>query len=523
MMILYKSQLTKMIVLSVLILASSPGYADNRASVTGLSDEIQSILDKPLYKHSTWGVYLKNLETGEELYKINSDKMFLPASTTKLFFASALLETYGFDYRFHTPVYAMGSFSGTTLQGNLVLVGKGDLTLGGRRMAGDKIAYTNFDHIDANAIPGTILTSQNPLQGLKNLARQIKVAGIHQVSGHVLIDDRYFEATVKRENTLSPIIINDNLIDFTVTPGEVGQSANVDWGPKIPQIQVINQVKTVSGDQADGLDIVANADGNIITLSGAIALDKTNIINTHTIDDPKTFVQHAFEVALGEEGIDIINSDSNKPRLPDAGVYAGLKPIAILESAPMSEYVKLILKVSHNLGANMVPLLLAAHDGQSNYSQGMLKAGQTFIRQFNLEADTFHFDDAAGGDGNRITPETTAALLTYWYKQPDKKFKQFVHALPILGVDGSLAIVAQSSAAKNHVFAKTGTGVSYNYTQDSLFLTTKALAGYIQSKDDHWYTFVVVVNNAPMESIQTVFAINEDVGQVAAELYKAID
>ncbi|MCF6225477.1 MAG: hypothetical protein L3J22_04125 [Xanthomonadales bacterium] len=65
--------------------------------------------------------------------------------------------------------------------------------------------------------------------------------------------------------------------------------------------------------------------------------------------------------------------------------------------------------------------------------------------------------------------------------------------------------------------------MNYNDTQDSLFLTTKALAGYIQAEDKQWYTFVVVVNNVPIASLETVFAINEDVGQVAAELYNAIN
>jgi len=82
--------------------------------------------------------------------------------------------------------------------------------------------------------------------------------------------------------------------------------------------------------------------------------------------------------------------------------------------------------------------------------------------------------------------------------------------------------VAQNTPAKGHVFAKTGTGIQPNATKDGLFLTTKALAGYIQAQNGRWYAFMIAVNNAPMESIEVVFAINDDVGRVAASLYDVL-
>jgi len=53
-------------------------------------------------------MYVKDLQTGEVLYDLNSNKLFSPASTTKLFSVEALLQAYGDDYRFKTPVYAIG-------------------------------------------------------------------------------------------------------------------------------------------------------------------------------------------------------------------------------------------------------------------------------------------------------------------------------------------------------------------------------------------------------------------------------
>jgi len=45
-----------------------------------------------------------------------------------------------------------------TLQGELAVVGAGDLTFGGRRIDADTVEYTNFDHDDANNLGTAILT-----------------------------------------------------------------------------------------------------------------------------------------------------------------------------------------------------------------------------------------------------------------------------------------------------------------------------------------------------------------------------
>lgn len=43
-----------------------------------LRTDIQSILDDPNFSHAIWGVEIRSLKTGETLFKINSDKLFIP-------------------------------------------------------------------------------------------------------------------------------------------------------------------------------------------------------------------------------------------------------------------------------------------------------------------------------------------------------------------------------------------------------------------------------------------------------------
>ena len=60
--------------------------------------------------------------------------------------------------------------------------------------------------------------------------------------------------------------------------------------------------------------------------------------------------------------------------------------IGLWTSPPLSEYAKLILKVSHNLGANLVPLLLASQKGKKTFDQGMKLLGDfTVTKQKSLQ------------------------------------------------------------------------------------------------------------------------------------------
>lgn len=480
---------------------------------------IRQIMAKPPYQHSLWAFYVKDLNNNKIIYDYNSRQMVSPASVTKVFTVSALLNAYGFDYRFKTPVYADGQISNNTLNGNLILVGKGDLNLGGRQTNSGHVAYTNFDHIDANEIPGAILTPQDPLAGFKKLAQQVKQAGINKINGQVLVDDRYFDTVKKRDNVIGPIMVNDNLLDFTATATTPGQKATLQWRPQIPQIKVINEVKTVTSNAEDNLKISANANETVITVKGEITPKQKTIVNVYPIKHPKEFATNAFKQALQQAGVTIAKNNT-KQTLPAFKNYQKMKPIAELTSAPLIDTIKLILKVSHNAGANLVPLLLAAKHGQTSYDQGMVYLGNFLKQKVKLKPNQFSISEAAGADKNRINPPAAVQMLTYWFEQSPQQFKQIVNAMPILGVDGSLATLEKESPAKGHVYAKTGTNLVFDAANNSLYLTTKALSGYIQTPNGHWLAFIFAVNNAEAPTIEDLFNVLQDTGAIASIIYK---
>jgi serine-type D-Ala-D-Ala carboxypeptidase/endopeptidase (penicillin-binding protein 4) len=81
------------------------------------------------------------------------------------------------------------------------------------------------------------------------------------------------------------------------------------------------------------------------------------------------------------------------------------------------------------------------------------------------------------------------------------EFAAFDAALPILGRDGTLAkAVATDSPVRGHARAKTGTYFVTNELNGTTILTSKALAGYLETASGRSLVFAAFVNNVPIDA-----------------------
>ena len=56
---------------------------------TPLAAAIEAVINGKDYKHSHWGILIVDAKTGAELYAHDADRLFFPASTTKLYSCAA--------------------------------------------------------------------------------------------------------------------------------------------------------------------------------------------------------------------------------------------------------------------------------------------------------------------------------------------------------------------------------------------------------------------------------------------------
>lgn len=485
------------------------GLATSGAMVRGdvdaastLASKLSTAIEEPPYRHAHWGVLIVDRASGEVLFEHQADKMFAPASTTKLFSTAAALDVLGPDYRFQTPIHAVGKIENGRLLGDLVLVASGDLTLGGRTDEAGHIAFTDSDHIYAQFVSTAELTKPDPLAGLDALAKQVAAAGIKHVTGDVLIDDRLFdeaESSGSGPERVTPIVVNDNLVDFTIEPTEPGKPAKIEWRPKTTAARLDVHVATVAEKEETAVSVSAVGESGFV-VRGQIAAGRKPLVRTVEVAEPDSFARALLIEALGRAGVRVDASPlaGNSPHaLPKAELYAESERVALLESPPFAENAKLILKVSHNLHASTLPMLIAAKHGERTLAAGMRRQ-HDFFHRAGCDLDGISFGGAAGGTrADYVSPRATVQLLRFM--SAHKAFEAYRAGLPVLGVDGTLVrAVAADSPAKGKVAAKTGTLLWGNAGNGQFILTSKALAGYATAASGRELAFAMFLNNVPI-------------------------
>jgi D-alanyl-D-alanine carboxypeptidase/D-alanyl-D-alanine-endopeptidase (penicillin-binding protein 4) len=136
-------------------LMRTTNLASSRAD---LRHEIDSLTSQPVFRNAQWGVLIVNPRTADTIYSRNAGKLFMPASNMKIITSAAALTLLGPDYTYKTTFLTDGEKRDSLLDGNLLVIGRGDPTVS--------------DNMRGNA---TIV--------MDALADSVRAHGIRQVTG----------------------------------------------------------------------------------------------------------------------------------------------------------------------------------------------------------------------------------------------------------------------------------------------------------------------------------------------------
>ncbi len=491
------------------------------AQEPSVARSIEALIDRPEYQQASWGLLVSDHKTGKEIYARNADRLFTPASVTKLYSCAAALIALGPDSTVKTTVVKRGSVTNGILRGDLILIAAGDLTFGGRTNEKGEVVFRNSDHIYAGFGTEDLVTDTNPLMGLENLAHQIKEKGIKEITGEVLIDDRLFDRATgsgSGPDAISPILVNDNLIDVLVKPGAaVGDPANVKTIPETDFLK--SDVQVFTGEKGSPARLIMEPiDDHHFNIRGSIPLESPQRLDIYPVRNPSGFARGLFIECLRRAGIRV-QADVFKPandHLP--GPQEKLETIASFESPKLKDAIKVTLKVSHNLYAGTLPCLVAVKNGKRTFASGLREQGQ-ILKKLGLDITTISFGGGAGGNwADCVTPRATVQLLDAMRKRPE--WNDYRNALPILGVDGTLAtIVDEKSPARGKVFAKTGTLSYSNHFSSRSLLRSKALAGVMTTAKGTDLTFAFFVNNVPLPPGTPTSREGKMLGKICEAIY----
>jgi len=375
------------------------------------------------------GIKVVSLNSGKTLYSLNSDHLFTPASNNKLYTAVTSLKFLSPDFRFSTSV--------THKNKNIAIIGGGDPDL-------------TLNQLDTLA------------QVVSHATTQIDT---------LFIDDTYFDSVHYGEGWMwdeghwwyvapvSALTINDNCMDFYISPGDIGKPVNYEISPNTDFILVTNNSVTVNdttGFEKFSIDRDWFNHTNNFIITGYLMDTTATDTFYRNIENPALYTGTVFKEML--ESYDVTINTIVK------GVMYGKTQIGTeVNSPPLIESVTNLMKESDNLTAEM---LVKTIGHESSGSQGNWINGLTAVKKFlqneiGIDTTMLRLADGSGVSRyNLSTPSQFIKLLTYAYLSPDFR-DTFISTLPTGGWDGTLKNRLKTEVGKR-IHAKTGTlsGVS---------------------------------------------------------------
>ena len=389
------------------------------------------------------GVFVMDLQTGEELEDINGAMAQPPASVTKAVTALYALETLGVEHQFRTRILAEGEITNGILEGNLILAGGGDPNL---------------------------VTDQ-----LAELAQKLKESGLREVRGDFLVWD----------NALTNLDeIDDSQLDY------------LGYNPTVTGLN-LNFNRVHFGWKLEGDEYVTTMDARSETYRPAVTTSRISVVDRAL---PVFTYRDAGHVDHWTVAGSALNDEGSR-WLPvrHPGLYAGevfatfarshgivLKPprealqapvgaaLAGLESAPLREMMRGMLRFSTNITAEAAGLAATAARGGT--SRGLRTSALGMARWADRRAGGIApiFVDHSGlGDQSRLSPRDMVRFLGA--ADVMQTLRPILRNIPPVGEDQKIIDDPEVS-----VKAKTGT---LNFVS--------ALAGYMRTKSGRNLAFAI--------------------------------
>ncbi|MCB5191153.1 D-alanyl-D-alanine carboxypeptidase/D-alanyl-D-alanine-endopeptidase [Methylobacillus arboreus] len=435
----------------------------------GLPAPVSELLKKNGIPAENAAVYVQRVDQEAPLIDHQSDRPMKTASTMKLLSTYAGLELLGPAYRWRTELYHDGRLENGVLHGNLIIQGRGDPYL----LAAD----------------------------MRTMLEDLRLAGVGDIRGDIVLDTRFFadrhhDAAAFDDKPHAPynaapnafaVNIKSTTFHFLVEGGKL----KIEPDPDLPEIHIRNQMNLVRGECGDWKSrlrfIVEPQENDVaVTFNGdypAACRDKTLELNVLE-DGPYAYsLFRSNWLLLGGK----LAGGWRYGIVPE-----GARHLVTHHSEPLSEIIRTINKYSNNLMVRQLFLTIAAErvDSPAMEADG-IHAVRAWLASKGLYFPELVLENGSGLSRNeQIAARHMAAFLLAAYASP--VMPEYLSALPIPSVDGTMANRLRTSPARGNAHLKTGTinGVS-------------ALAGYVHDHKGRRWVVVVMVNDPKASNSRT--------------------
>lgn len=441
-----------------------------------LQSDLSSIFQAPAFSNAVWGVLVRSLKTGDTLFALNPRTLLMPASNMKVVTMAAAAQTLGWDRTFNTTVMATGPVERGVLEGDLVVVGSGDPSLGGRPTTTGAAIFETW-------------------------ASELQAKGISTIHGRIIGDDRAFEPQglgagwawdFLDANYATPtggLNFNENLVQVTIKPGPAeGDFASVESKPGGHGLVIENVARTSAATSEVTISLDRALGTAVLRVSGLLPVGHAPVVRSVSVESPTQLFVGALRQSLSSSGIAVSGDAMDVRALEEPPVLSHAVPLITYTSPSLAQIGRLTLKVSQNLYADTLLRLMGCPGPQESRSMCTTRAGIRTVQQvlsgWGLAPDRYVMVDGSGlSRYNYLTADVLVIILTR-INADERLRTAFLDALPIAGVDGTISSRMRDTKAQGNARAKTGS-----------ISNARALSGFVTSADGEPLVFSMIVNN----------------------------
>jgi D-alanyl-D-alanine carboxypeptidase/D-alanyl-D-alanine-endopeptidase (penicillin-binding protein 4) len=443
------------------------------ASVSLLAQSLPAAIED-IPGSASYSLLVRDLESGEDLVSIEPEKTLISASLMKVVTTATALEVLGPDFQFSTSFWIDGNIRNGVLNGNLIIEGGGDPSLGSRYFDG----YS----------PEIILSQ---IDGL------LERKGIKRISGQILLDQSWISGARFPSRRLwedmgnyygappAAITWRDNtfqlVLKSSLQTGEKCEVVKVE--PPLSGISFISNV-LAANHQKDSAYIYGVPGMKKWEVRGSIPAGRSEFTIKGALPYPGiTFAEEIASKCLDQSAIRI--SVVENPEWKDNAEFLG-----VLKSPELSVIVKEINQRSLNLGADHL-LLAIGKNSEFSYLNDWDK-GLDVIRKFwESKIDQDYYINIKDGSGvaplNTLSSLFLVEVLDYMYHESTNS-EAFKNSLARSGRSGTFKYTWDKGPLEGRVLGKSGS------MQDVM-----CYSGYVLLDEKEPLAFSVMVNHFELD------------------------
>jgi D-alanyl-D-alanine carboxypeptidase/D-alanyl-D-alanine-endopeptidase (penicillin-binding protein 4) len=373
-------------------------------------------------RYASVSLTVLDAKTGETVFAANPNMGMATASTLKTITTITAFNLLGKDFQYQTQFGYNGAIGADgTLNGDIIIKGAGDPTLGSWRYEGT-----------------------HESQILTQMVTALQNAGIKKINGRIIGDDAVFGSQTIPPGWIwmdvgnyygagtSGLCWRENQFDIKLRTGNIGSAVGIlHEVPAIPYLSFKSELMNAPANTGDNAYAFLPVNGKMMYLRGTYAVDQTKKSISAALPDPAYDAAFRLNDTLKRLGILVSNDPESTGSLTAKGLQAPqiTTNLTTILSPRLSQIIYWLNQKSINLYAEQLLKTIAWKSGKIPSTENGVEVEKAFWKERGIDPHSLNIFDGSGlSPADRVTTLTMATVL-----QSAKKetwFPDFYESLP---------------------------------------------------------------------------------------------